>query len=244
MDNNSNLPQLVFLVEDESLKQFIASFLSVHFPQLTEEQYDIIEFGGKESMIKPPRRRDGEKDRNEPALLVQLRAYAATEQKIIIVIDLDDDFDDQHLRPEITLKSKLEEFVAKVKLLSRKNVNFGEKYRAITRIAVIELESWFLAHPDAVCKVYPNIKPSDFTKPFHYPKPRDSLGKIIRDAGYHRGYGKRDCDYPSPKTRAGEFGKHMPLLLIKPVPKNREHHSFYKFCHGIDEIVRGAVKLQ
>ena len=99
----------------------------------------------------------------------------------------------------------------------------------MTRLAITELEAWFLGDMAAINAVYPKVNPdlnlkAKYRNPDEIPHAWEELERILQKAGYHKG------GLPKVKV-AGEISAHM-------VPERNNSHSFKVFCQGLLAIIK------
>lgn len=130
--------------------------------------------------------------RGKPDLLRKLpdrlRGYAsyADAEDVRILVLIDRDADDCRI-----LKARLEEAAAAAGLSTR-STSGGSRFRVCCRIAIEELEAWFIGDPDAVAEAYPGV-PASFGRRKTYRSPDavaggtwEALERLLRRHRYHR----------------------------------------------------------
>ncbi|GAA1986922.1 DUF4276 family protein [Amycolatopsis minnesotensis] len=187
------------LVEEPSTKQALGVILPKIVPNVP---FEIVQFQGKQDLLK-----------RLPGLL---KGYAVRlEWELLrIVVVIDRDLDDC-----AELKRKLVR-IADDAGLPRSAVLF--------RIAIDELESWFLGDVPALCAAYPRV-PANLGEQARYRDP-DATGKalralehVLKSNGYHR-------DHLAKVKAAVGIGVHM------DVEANRSR-SFQVFRDGLRRLV-------
>ncbi len=161
-----------FLLEEPSAEAFFAGFL----PKILREEdtWNLIQFGGKPNLLANLENR--------------LKGYAnwiPEDWRIVVLIDED--------RQDCkALKSQLEAAAAAAGLTTKTAAD-GEEFRVINRIAVEELEAWFLGDIDALCAAYPGV-PSSLANREGFRDPDavkggtwERLEQILQKAGHFRG---------------------------------------------------------
>ena len=126
------------LVEDESTKEA----LEILIPKVVSRDctHNIREFRGKKDMLK--------------GLQGWFRGYAKWELDCNMVVVIDKDREDC-----TRLKSKIEDKARNCGLLDK---TFGRySKRLVIRIAMTELEAWFLGDPLAIHKAFPKVRERD-----------------------------------------------------------------------------------
>ena len=137
--------RLHLLLEDASGGVVVKGILERYFQLQEEVDYWIHPHRGKGTLpknpLKTPESRNASLLNQLPA---KLRAYASLPQEDAVVVLLDADNDD--------CKELKQTLVDLYDTLDRKPT------KALFRIAVEEMESWFLADPDAIKRAYPKAK--------------------------------------------------------------------------------------
>lgn len=172
------LKHAVFLVEELSMEQFLASLLPRWLPE--DVTFEIHSFQGKMDLLQ----------KLEP----RLRGYAAwlPEQWRIWVL-LDRDADDCR-----ELKRQLEDIAARVGLLS-KSTSTSDEWHIAHRIVIEELEAWYFGDWEALCTLYPRL-PRKLRAREAYRDPEgiaggtwEALERLLQSLGeYSTGLGKSD----------------------------------------------------
>jgi hypothetical protein len=105
----------------------------------------------------------------------------------IIVVLIDNDNDDCFI-----LKEKLEQIAIRSGLITKAHQNILGKYNIVNRIAIEELEAWFLGDKLAVNSAYPKVSIKIFNNR-RYRNPDNILGgtwealhRILKKSGYYR----------------------------------------------------------
>ncbi|MDQ1266218.1 MAG: hypothetical protein QG635_1370 [Bacteroidota bacterium] len=192
-----------FLVEEFSARKALDNIL----PRLItgEHTYRIITYQGKPDILK-----------KLPFILKGYSRWITEDMKIIILIDKDND-------NCIELKQKIDNFAINANLITKSNSGSNMNYQVITRIAIEELESWFLGDADAIRIAYPKVKDFEKRKKFKNPDSIngawEALESILQKAGYFSS-GLRKVE------AADKISKNMQPL------KNRSK-SFSVFWEGI-----------
>ncbi|MGI4871424.1 MAG: DUF4276 family protein [Janthinobacterium lividum] len=81
---------------------------------------------------------------------------ANADWRVVILMDADTDCKGR--------KKELERLVAEVHLLTKTTAQPGQKYQVITRLAVAELEAWFLGDPAAIQAAYSRVHAHHFKR--------------------------------------------------------------------------------
>ena len=126
------------LVEDASMKEALAILI----PRVVSRDctHRIQEFRGKKDMLK--------------GLQGRFRGYAKWKLDCNVVVVIDKDREDCTL-----LKSKIEDKARDCGLLDKTSGKYSK--RLAIRIAVTELEAWFLGDPVAIHKAFPKVRERD-----------------------------------------------------------------------------------
>lgn len=173
-------------------------------------QFKIRSFQGKHDLInKLPQR---------------LRGYAAWPGVAVsrIVVLVDQDRDDC-----VTLRQKLDKIAADAGFRAS-----GADRSVLNRIAIAELEAWFLGDVPALRRAYPRVPPSTGAKKaFRDPDAIDgtweALERLLQEHGYHKG--------GLPKVAAAAaIAEHMDA-------ERNESRSFRVFRDGLRRLVESEV---
>lgn len=157
-------------------------------------------------------------------LLIRLRGYTSwllPTWRIVVVVDQDDDECQE-------LKRKLEETAARAGLKTR-TVAGDPTWQLVNRIAIEELEAWFLGDMEAIRAAYPRIPPTAEHKArFRNPDnirggTWEALERLLQQAGYFKG-GLRKIEV------ARQISPHLN-------PQRNRSHSFQVFREAIQESV-------
>lgn len=204
--------QLEVLVEEPSAE----ATLRVLLPRIlagidSAPVWQIRTFSGKQALLRElPRRLQG------------YRSYAdAADLRILVLIDRDAD-------DCLVLKGTLDRAAASVGLRTR-SVAGEEAFRVCNRIAVEELEAWFIGDPEAVVSAYPRV-PAGFgaRRTLRHPDgvrggTWEALGRLLKRHGYHsQGLAK--------VRLAQDVAPYME-------PSRNGSPSFRTFCTGVAELV-------
>lgn len=162
--------RIIFMVEEVSTEEFLVSLLSRY---LAEDQFEIHAYNGKPDLVKKLENR--------------LRGYAGwlpESWRIIVLVDRDSE-------DCATLKRRLEEIVARSGLRSKSHSE--RDWEVATRIAIEELEAWYIGDWPALCRAYPRVSPNaDKRRRFRDPDAVaggtwEALEQILQRAGYFKG---------------------------------------------------------
>lgn len=137
-----------------------------------------------------------------------------------IVVLVDQDSDDCRV-----LKADLESAAQGAGLVTQSSSRQGRDFKVLNRVAVEELEAWFIGDPEAVVSAYPRVPPS-FAAAARY---RDSdsikggtweaLERVLQKAGYYRS--------GLPKIAAAR------LISAQMNPDRNRSRSFRAFRNGL-----------
>lgn len=120
-------------------------------------------------------------------------------------------------------KALLEKIIADAGLVSKTAAPVGQPFKVITRLAVSELEAWFLGDRTAVAAAYPRIHVNHFkgvSGPCdEVPDAWETLHRVLQKGGYYPGrYLKVEA--------AERIAAHL-------VPAQNQSPSFGYFCEGL-----------
>ena len=197
-----------FLIEEESCAKVLEALVPVVVGNETTFQTHV--FQGKEDLLKAL-----------PQRLLGYKNWMPDDWRIVVLVDRDD----ADCR---VLKKTLEQAAAGAGFLTRSMAS-RKRFKVLTRIAIEELEAWFLGDVPALVAAYPGV-------PVTLAKKR----------------GFRDCDGISGGTwealervlkRAGYYSAGMPKIEVARnvarhmvIDRNRSH-SFKAFCDGLKALV-------
>jgi len=125
-----------FLVEEPSMEAFLKSWLPRHLPD--DRSFHIHVFQGKTDLV-----------RNLRARLASYAKWLPADWRIVVLVDRDDD--DCH-----ALKGELEAQCERAALVTRRVLQRAD-WRAVTCLAIEELEAWYFGEWDAVQSAYPAV---------------------------------------------------------------------------------------
>jgi hypothetical protein len=152
-----------------------------------------------------------------PGLLKNYARRLAQEPELRVVLLMDADADCRKV------KAQLEAIVAAAGLFTKTSAASGQSFRVLTRLAVSELEAWFLGDREAIQAAYPRVHAHHFKG-----LPRDP--DTIRDAweALHRVLQKGGY-YPASKAKV-EWAECIAQHLD---PAQNDSASFRYFCAGL-----------
>jgi len=198
---------LEFLLEEPSAEAFFAGFLPKIVPEGTT--WNLIQFQGKANLLANLEKR-----------LKGYSAWLPEDWHIVVLVDED-------RQDCVALKKKMEKAAAAAGLLTKSIAN-GDAFRVLNRIAVEELEAWFLGDVEGLCAAYPGVPPSlgnreNFRDPDGVAGGTwEALERILQRAGHFAGgLGKIDL--------ARTMARHME-------PARNRSQSFQYFIMGMSAL--------
>ena len=199
------MTRLEILVEEPSME---AALLEV-MPRILKNraQWKPINMGSKGKLLK--------------ALPARLRAYRkrienGEDLKIIVLIDRDSDNCER-------LKRRLETIAREAGLTTKTAVNGQGDFQVVTRIAIEELEAWFMGDVDALKAAFTSMKSVNFPGNFRNPDNGGTWERLHRFLKRHGIYRK---SYPKIEA-ARKIAKHME-------PGRNRSRSFQSFLQGVE----------
>jgi hypothetical protein len=197
-----------FFLEEYSAKTMLEILLPKILPAHID--WEIRDFRGKQQLLQ-----------KIPALLKSYATWISSDHHIVILIDRDQD--DCH-----QLKAKLEQIVAEAGL-SSKTSSQSNTFQVLNRIAIEELEAWFLGDIEAICAAYPGV-PTSLAQQARFRDPdnikggtAEALEQILTNARHHLG--------GLEKARAArEIATHME-------PERNRSTSFQTFLTGLEALI-------
>ncbi|HKH47928.1 MAG TPA: DUF4276 family protein [Thermoanaerobaculia bacterium] len=157
----------------------------------------------------------------------RMRGYARwmpDNWRILILTDADG-------RDCLPQKEVLESVVRASGLLTRSSGGPGGRFQVSTRLAIEELEAWFLGDVEALCSAYPRLSPTlAWQAPYRDPDAVrggtwEALERELQRAGYHAGG-------LSKIKAAREISVHMD-------PARNRSRSFQVFREGLLKLISG-----
>ncbi|GAA3918354.1 DUF4276 family protein [Hymenobacter algoricola] len=86
-------------------------------------------------------------------------------------------------------KAEMEQVVAAAGLLTKTTAGAGQPFRILTRLAVAELEAWFLGDRAAIQAAYPRVRPQHFgglpPNPDAIADTWETLWRVLREGRYY-----------------------------------------------------------
>jgi hypothetical protein len=202
---------LEVLVEEYSAEVALQSLLPRILPP--NISYDIRSFRGKSDLL-----------RKLPDRLKGYRSWIPDDWRILILCDQDNE-DCRELKRKLENHAVLSGFTTK----SSSNSN---QFIVLNRIAIEELEAWFLGDPQAIKKAYPRV-PTSFISQKRYRVPDDipegtweALQALLQNFDYHVG-----------GLNKVEAARQISQYLE---PENNRSTSFQVFYSGLLALVAQA----
>jgi 2'-5' RNA ligase len=197
-----------FFLEEYSAKAMLEVLLPKILPLTVN--WEIRDFRGKQQLLQ-----------KIPLLLKSYASWLPSNHHIVILIDRDQE--DCH-----QLKAQLEAIAAGAGLTSKSTITSGS-FQVLNRIAIEELEAWFLGDIEAICTAYPGV-PISLAQQARFRDPdnikggtAEALEQILQNARHHLG--------GLEKARAArEIAAHME-------PSRNRSASFQAFLTGLQELV-------
>lgn len=194
---------LLCFVEEPSAEAALSLLLPRLLPGV---EFQLLLFQGKADLLKK--------------LPARLRAYAdwmPIDWRILVLVDED-------RQDCLSLKSQLEQAAFSAGLLSKSQAA-GGSFQLLNRIAVEELEAWFLGDAPALRQAYPRL-PADFERGRRWRDPDavnggtwEALEQLLQQHGYYdTGYAKVEA--------ARKIAGYMQ-------PEHNRSHSFQVFVQGL-----------
>ncbi|MEQ8971745.1 MAG: DUF4276 family protein [Coleofasciculus sp. C1-SOL-03] len=200
---------LEVLVEEYSAKVALDNLLPKILP--SDVEFELHSFQGKSDLLK-----------KLPQRLKGYRSWLPDDWRIVVLCDRDND-DCQDL------KKSLEDY-AILSGFTTKSSTSSQQFTVLNRIAIEELEAWFLGDATAICQAYPKIAKSFATQQrYRYPDAIkggtwEALETLLKGKGYHQG-GLNKVE------AARTISEYMQ-------PQNNQSPSFQCFNAGIQAFFR------
>ena len=201
--------RLEILVEESSMEAALREIM----PKLLQGRanWKPINMGSKGKLL-----------RDLPARLRAYRSRIKNGEKLKIIVLVDRDKDNCE-----NLKRKLETIAREAGLTTKTVVNSqGGDFQVITRIAIEELEAWFMGDVDALKAAFTSLKSVKFPGNFRNPDNGGTWERLHRFLKrhdiYRRSYPKIDA--------ARKIAKHME-------PDRNLSHSFQRFLQGVEDCL-------
>ncbi|WP_046244902.1 DUF4276 family protein [Hymenobacter terrenus] len=195
-----------FLLEEPSAEAALSQLL----PRLlwAEDTWRCVPHRGKAALLG-----------RLPALLKSYASRMAHDPSLRVVVLMDADADC------VKAKTELERLVAAAHLLTKTTAPTDQPFRVLTRLAVAELEAWFLGDREAISAAYPRIHANHFKGVYREGHSDDvldaweTLHRILRKGGY----------YPTQYLKR-EVAEQIASCLD---PARNTSASFRCFCEGL-----------
>lgn len=180
-----------------------------------DHTFRIITSQGKSDLLK-----------NLPAKLKGYSKWINPNMKIIVLLDRDSD-------DCVELKTKIDQMAQEAGLISKSTVKSGNDFDVMIRLAIEEIEAWFIGDYQAVLAAYPRVN-RNFSKKAKFRDPDriaggtwEALEALLKSAGYFKqGYRKIEA--------ANSISNYME-------PLNNRSKSFQVFWNGIAELTEKKV---
>ena len=199
------MTRLEILVEEPSMEAALREIM----PRILQRRahWKLINMGSKGKVLK--------------ALPARLRAYRkridnGENLKIIVLIDQDKDNCEW-------LKHRLETIAREAGLITKAAVNGQGDFQVVTRIAIEELEAWFIGDIEALKATFTSLKSVNFPANFRNPDNGGTWERLHRFLRHHGIYRNR---YPKIEA-ARKIAKHME-------PQRNRSCSFQIFLQGVE----------
>lgn len=198
-----------FLVEEPSMEALLDALLGRRGGNFA---YQVRVFQGKHDLLK-----------KLPSRLMAYSRWITDDRRVVVVVDRDQD--DCH-----ELKARLEQMALQVGLTTRSHRRADGAFSVVNRIAVEELEAWFLGDPDALRAEFPRL-PASLGERAGFRDPdavaggtHEALARLLAQHGYYQaGLAKIDL--------ARRMGRRMTWAT------NRSR-SFQVFGSALEELLR------
>ena len=106
---------------------------------------------------------------------------ASPDWYVVVLMDADTDCKSR--------KKELEHLAAGARLLTKTSAHPGQKFQLLTRLAVAELEAWFLGDPVAIQAAYPRVHTNHFKglprDPDALSDTWETLHRLLQKGGYY-----------------------------------------------------------
>ena len=197
------------LVEEYSAEEALNNLLPKLLPP--DVDFKVIHFRGKPDLLN-----------KLPDRLKGYRSWLPDDWRIVVICDRDSE-------DCLALKQKLEDIATKTGFTTPSTAS-NDQFHVLNRIAIEELEAWFLGDASAIAKAYPKVKET-FATQNKYRLPDEisggtweALERLLRNKGYHPG-GLNKVE------AARAISLHMK-------PECNRSVSFQQFCTGLSALVR------
>lgn len=198
-----------FLLEEQSAEAALKQLVPKLLPAEVDCEYHSFQ-GKPDLLTKLPERLRGYSKRSIPDL------------RIVVLIDRDND----NCR---ALKRKVEGIIHNSHIVPVHSQSNAGSMKILTRIAIEEIEAWFLGDMMAIRKAYPRV-PDHLEKRKGLRSPDEIKGgtweyleRILQKHGYYRG--------GLEKIRAASE------IAIYMEPSRNRSRSFQAFCQGLNKLI-------
>jgi hypothetical protein len=147
------------------------------------------------------------------------RLDAGEDLRIVVLVDRDNDNCAE-------LKAQLERLASDAGLFTKSSTDRHGRFQVLNRIAIEELEAWFIGDTEALKCAFSSLRGEPFPKSFNHPDNSgtwEHLHRFLRSKGIYR-----SC-YPKIEA-ARKIAPHMELS------RNRSR-SFRQFCQGVEALL-------
>lgn len=155
-----------------------------------------------------------------PALLKNYACRMPQDPNLRVVVLMDADADCRKA------KAQLEKLVADAHLLTKTTTPAGQPFRVMTRLAITELEAWFLGDRTAIQAAYPRVRGHHFKglnrDPDAVPDAWETLHRLLQKGGYYSPTFRPKVEW------AETIAPHLDLS-----PGHNTSASFRCFCAGL-----------
>ncbi len=191
------------LLEEPSAEAALQILLPKILPDRVEWAFHV--FSGKTDLL-----------RKLPSRLRGYKRWLPEDYKIVVLLDRDEE-------DCIRLKDRLEAMADAAGLLTKSKTK-SKKFQVLNRLAIEELEAWFLGDQSAICTAYPRVsktfwKRAKYADPDSLTRTWESLEKLLQFSHYHVGGLEKI-------KAAKEISTHMN-------PDENRSKSFNCFCSGL-----------
>ena len=205
---------LYVYVEEPSAEAALRSIMPRLLPEGWESVYAV--FQGKDDLLD-----------KLPSRLKVYKHWPPEQWRILVLVDRDDDECG-------SLKERLEQMAVGEGLCTKTSAQ-GQAFQVLNRIAVDELEAWFLGDVEALRAAYPRV-PATLRERAAFRTPDsirggtwEALARELQKAGYYANPGARKPGMPKIEV-ARKVSRYMD-------PERNTSHSFQVFVRGVQALV-------
>ncbi len=168
---SNNMRHIEILTEEPSAEIALYQILP-KIIRSTEVTYKIITHQGKDDLLK-----------KLPGKLRGYKKWMPENYRIVVLVDKDSQ--DCH-----RLKAELEKIAHQAGLVSKSRFS-KHVFQVLNRIAIEELEAWFLGDEQAIIKAFPRVRPYSKKRKYNNPDSIpggtwESLEKLLQNSGYYK----------------------------------------------------------